>query len=329
MNNRRKFIVALGAGALAMPLISFAQQPAAGMRRIGFLGPSLASAYARELEAWRAGLRELGYEEGKNLAVDFRWAEGNYALIPALAAELVALKVELIVTPTTPVSRAAQQATTTIPIVMINVGDPVAAGLVKSLARPDGNITGLSNLVADMNSKRLEMLHSMAPKQARVAYLINPDNSQTVLGYKDTQAVGQKRGITVLLAEARTPQEIDKAFASFRQQNVGALFVALDAIFQQQRNRIAELAAKYRWPSISADSMYAEAGGLITYGTNQADLFRRAATYVDRILKGAKPADLPVEQPTKFELIINGKTAKALGLKIPQSLLVMADKVIE
>jgi putative ABC transport system substrate-binding protein len=329
MNNRRKFISALGAGALAAPFASFAQQPAAGMRRIGFLGPSLAPAYARELEAWRAGLRELGYEEGKNLVVDFRWAGGNYALIPALAAELIALKVELIVTPTTPVSRAAQQATTTIPIVMINVGDPVAAGLVKSLARPDGNITGLSNLVADMNSKRLEMLHSMATKQARVGYLINPDNSQSVLGYKDTQAVGQKRGITVLLAEARTPQEIDKAFASFRQQNVAALFVALDAIFQQQRIRIAELAAKYRLPSISADSMYAEAGGLITYGTNQADLFRRAATYVDRILKGAKPADLPVEQPTKFELIINGKTAKALGLKIPQSLLISADKVIE
>jgi putative ABC transport system substrate-binding protein len=329
MNNRRKLVIALGVGAMGISLRPYAQQPASGMRRIGFLGPTSATAYAAEVAGWRTGLLELGYIEGKNLHVEFRWAESNYAQLPTLAAELVALKVELIVTPTTPVSRAAQQATTTIPIVMINVGDPVAAGLVKSLARPDGNITGLSNLVADMNSKRLEMLHSMATKQARVGYLINPDNSQSVLGYKDTQAVGQKRGITVLLAEARTPQEIDKAFASFRQQNVAALFVALDAIFQQQRIRIAELAAKYRLPSISADSMYAEAGGLITYGTNQADLFRRAATYVDRILKGAKPADLPVEQPTKFELIINGKTAKALGLKIPQSLLISADKVIE
>ncbi len=329
MKNRRKLIVALGACALGIPLRSFAQQPAARMRRIGFLGPSLASVYARELEAWRAGLRELGYVEGKNLAVDFRWAEGNYAQLPSLAAELVALNVELIVTPTTPVSRAAQQATSTIPIVMINVGDPVAAGLVKSLARPGGNITGLSNLVADTNNKRIEMLLSMAPKQARVVYLINPDNPQTVLGFKNIQVVGQKHGTTVLLAEARTPQEIDKAFVSFRQQNVGALFVSLDGLFQQQRSQIVELAMKHRLPSISADSMYAEAGGLINYGTNLAEHFRYAATFVDKILKGAKPADLPVEQPTKFELIVNSKTAKALGIKIPKSLLTSADKVIE
>ena len=329
MNNRRKLIIALGASALGIPLRSFAQQPAARMRRIGFLGPSLASAYARELEAWRAGLRELGYVEGKNLSVDFRWAEGNYAQLPTLAAELVALNVELIVTPTTPVSRAAQQATTTIPIVMVNVGDPVSAGLVKSLARPGGNITGLSNLVSDTNNKRIEMLLSMAPKQARVVYLLNPDNPQAVLSSKAVQATGQKRGVTILLAEARTPQEIDKAFASFRQQNVGALVVGLDGFFQQQRSQIVELTVKHRLPSISADSKYAEAGGLINYGTNLIEHFRYVATFVDKILKGAKPADLPVEQPTKFELIINGKTAKALGLKIPQSLLISADKVIE
>jgi putative ABC transport system substrate-binding protein len=173
------------------------------------------------------------------------------------------------------------------------------------------------------------MLLSMSPKQARVVYLVNPGNPQAVLSFKTVQDAGKKRGVTILLAEARTPQEIDKAFASFRQQNVGALVVLLDGLFQQQRSKIVELAMKHRLPSISADSMYAEAGGLINYGTNLAEQFRYAATIVDKILKGAKPADLPVEQPTKFELIINGKTAKALGLKIPQSLLIMADKVIE
>ena len=246
-----------------------------------------------------------------------------------LAAELVRLQVDVIVTAGTPAASAAQKATTTIPIVMASVADPVAAGLVKSLARPGGNITGLSNFSTDMGSKRFEMLLSMAPKQARVVYLINPDNPQNVRGFKNIQAVGQKHGITVLLAEARTPQEIDKAFASFRQQNVGALSFALDTLFQQQRSQIVELTLKHRLPSISADSMYAEAGGLINYGTNLTEHFRYVATFVDKILKGAKPADLPVEQPTKFELIINGKTAKALRLKIPQSLLISADKVIE
>jgi len=330
MNNRRKLLVALGAAALGIPLHSIAQQSAARMHRIGFLGSSSATAYAKEVEAWRTGLRELGYAEGKNLAVEFRWAEGNYAQLPALAAELVALKVELIVTPTTPVSRAAQQATTTIPIVMINIGDPVGAGLVKSLARPGGNITGMSNLTGDTNDKRLEMLVGIAPKLSRVVYLINPDNPQNVLSAKGLLATGEKKyGGRVLLAEARTPQELDKAFAWMRQQNAGALIVALDGFLQQQRSRIVELTLKHRLPSISSDSVYAEAGGLMIYGTNLPEHFRYAATYVDKILKGAKPADLPVEQPTKFELVINGKTAKALGLKIPQSLLISADKVIE
>jgi putative ABC transport system substrate-binding protein len=329
MNNRRKMMIALAAGTLGMPLRAFAQQPAARMRRIAFLGPSLASAYAKELEALRTGLRELGYEEGKNLAVDFRWAEGNYALIPALAAELVALKVELIVSPTTPVSRAVQQATTTIPVVMINIGDPVGAGLVKSLARPGGNITGLSNLTGDTNAKRLEMLLSIAPKQSRVAYLINPANPQNVLSSKGLLAVAEKHGIKFLVVEVPTAQDFEKAFASMQQQKVGGVIVSLDGFMQQHRSRIVELTLKHRLPSISSDSTYADAGGLMVYGTNLVEHFRYAATFVDKILKGAKPADLPVEQPTKFELIINGKTAKALGLKIPQSLLIMADKVIQ
>ena len=329
MKNRRKLIVALGACALGIPLRLFAQQPAARMRRIGFLGPSSATAYAKEVEAWRTGLRELGWAEGKSLVVEFRWAESNYAQLPALAAELAGMKVELIVSATTPVSRAVQKATSTIPIVIVNIGDPVGSGLVTTLARPGGNITGLSNLVADMNSKRLEMLLAMMPKLSSVAYLFNPANPQNVVTFKNTQTDGQKRGLTILPAEARTPQEIDNAFSVMHQQKAGALMVVLDGFLQQQSSQIVELTAKHRLPSMTSDSIYAEAGCLMSYGTNLIEHFRYAATYVDKILKGAKPVDLPVEQPTKFELFINGKTAKALGLTIPQSLLVMADKVIE
>jgi len=261
--------------------------------------------------------------------VEFRWAESNYAQLPALAAELAGMKVELIVSATTPVSRAVQKATSTIPIVIVNIGDPVGSGLVRTLARPGGNITGLSNLVADMNSKRLEMLLAMVPKLSRVAYLLNPANPQNVVGFKNTQTDGQKRGLTILPTEARTPQEIDNAFSVMHQQKAGALMVALDGFLQQQSSQIVELTAKYRLPSMTADPIYAEAGCLMSYGTNLIEHFRYAATYVDKILEGAKPVDLPVEQPTKFELFINVKTAKALGLTIPQSLLVMADKVVE
>jgi putative ABC transport system substrate-binding protein len=331
MNNRRKLVIALGAGAIAVgnPLGSFAQQPAARLRRIGFLGPTSAAAYAKEVEGLRTGLRELGHEEGKNLLIEFRWAEANYAQLPALAAELAGLKVELIVSGTTPVSRALQKATTTIPIVIANVGDPVGSGLVKSLARPGGNITGLSNLVAEMNNKRLELLLGILPKLSRVAYLFNPANSQSVIGFKDVQAIGLTRGVTVIPAEAQTPQEIDNAFSAARRQNAGALMVALDGFLQQQKKQIVELTAKYRLPSMTTDPAYAEAGCLISYGTNLTEHFREAAAYVDKILKGAKPADLPIGQPTKFELIINRKTAKALGITIPQSLLISADKIIE
>lgn len=326
--NRRDTVLALFALG-ATPLASFAQQSIVGMHRIGFLGPSSAIAYAEEMKAWRAGLRELGYQEGKTLLIEFRWADSNYEQLPALAAELTGLKVELIVSATTPVSRALQKATTTIPIVIVNIGDPVGSGLVKSLARPGGNITGLSNLVGDTNNKRLEMLLGMVPRLSRVAYLFNPANPQNVVGFKDVQATGQKRGVTVLPVEARTPQEIDNAFSAAQRQNAGALMVGLDGFLQQQRSQIVELAAKYRLPSMATDPTYAEAGFLISYGTNLAAHFRQAAAYVDKILKGAKPADLPIEQSTKFELIINRKTAKTLGLIIPQSLLIRADRVIE
>ena len=314
-----------------MPVCSFAQQQGK-VWRVGFLSQRrhvdfLDSDYY--YGPFRQGMRELGYVEGKNLVIEWRSAEGKFERLPDLAAELVQLKVDVIVTAGTPAISAAQKATTTIPIVMGSAGDPVGSGFVKSLARPGGNITGLSNMVVDLGPKHLEMLRSMVPKLSRVAVLVNPSNSSHATILKSVQAAAQKTNIKVLPAEARTPQEIESAFSTMTQGNVGAVLVAIDAFFIQQGRQIAELAAKHRLPSMSASREYVEAGGLMSYGQNLADNYRRAATYVDKILKGAKPGDLPVEQPTKFELIINGKTAKALGLTIPQSLLISADKVIE
>jgi putative ABC transport system substrate-binding protein len=274
-------------------------------------------------------MRELGYVEGKNLVIEWRFADSKLDQLPALAAELVQLKMDIIVAGGNDAPLALQKATATIPIVMATAGDPVSTGLVKSLARPGGNTTGLSSLTSELGPKRLEMLLAMVPKASRVAVLLNPASPAISTSLERVQDAGQKLGVKILPAEARTPQEIDHAFASMRQQNAGALLVFLNPLFQQQRNQIAELAAKHRLPSITADRIYAEAGCLMSYGSSLADNMHRAATYVDKILKGAKPADLPVEQPTKFELIINGKTAKALGLKIPQSLLISVDKVIE
>ncbi len=274
-------------------------------------------------------MRELGYVEGKNLVIEWRFADNKPDRLSDLAAELVRLNVDVLVTTSTPATRSAQKATTTIPIVMVNVGDPVGMGLVKSLARPGGNITGLSNFASDTGPKRLELLLEMVPKLARVAALVNPANPANTKGLESLQTAAQKRRVELLPAEARTPQEIDSAFSLIRKQNAGALLVSTDPLFTQQTSQIAELAAKNRLPSVYASPAYAEAGGLIGYGANPTDHFRRAATYVDKILKGAKPADLPVEQPTKLELVINRKTAKALGLTIPQSLLTSADKVID
>ena len=278
---------------------------------------------------FRQGMRELGYVEGKNLVIEWRSAEGKYERLPGLATELVNLKVDVIVTAGTPATSAAQKATTTISIVMGSVADPVGNGFVKSLARPAGNITGLSNMSGDVSPKQLEMLLGMVPKLSRVALLVNPANPANVKSLEIVQAEGQKRGVKILRADARTPQEIDNAFSWIRQQNAGALMVWTEPLFLQQKSQIAELTAKHRLPSMGGDRMFSEAGVLMSYGPNIADQFRRAATYVDKIFKGARPADLPVEQPTKFELVINRKTAKALGLTIPQSLLISADKVIE
>ncbi len=328
MNNRRKLVIALGASALAASLRSFAQQQAK-VPRIGFLGATSAADYEKEMGAMRAGLRELGYTEGKNIDFESRWAEGKYDQLPALAAELVRLKVELIVTRGTPATRAAQEATTAIPIVMVSVGDPVGGGFVQSMARPGGNITGFTPSAGDISAKLLEMLLSMAPKLSRVAVLMNPGNSIHTRVLQTVQAAAQRTNAKILPVEARTAPEIEKAFSTMTREKAGAVIVPRDALLIQQARKIAELAAKNRLLSISSFQEFVDAGGLMSYGSDNVDTFRRAATYVDKILKGAKPGDLPVDQPTRFELIINGKTAKALGLKIPQSLLISAGKVIE
>jgi putative ABC transport system substrate-binding protein len=327
VNRRRLVLAVLGAGALTAPLVSFAQQQRK-VWRVGVLTSGSAGAIASD-GAFRQGMRELGYVEGRNLVVERRSAEGKADLLPGLAAELVALKVDVIVVVGSPATSAAQKATTTIPIVMGNIGDPVGGGFVKSLARPAGNITGLTNMGEEVRVKQLEMLLALVPRLSRLAILVNPSNATNVRNSKAVAAEGQKRGIRILRAEARTPQEIDKAFSWIHQQNADALILWTEPFFSQQKRQIVELAAKYRLPTVTQGRAFPEAGGLMSYGPNDVEQYRRAATYVDKILKGARPGDLPVEQPTKFELVISGKTAKALGLTIPQSLLISADRVIE
>jgi len=330
MNNRRKLVVALGASVIAAPLPSFAQQQGK-IWRVGFL----AQRHVNFIDSdnyygpFRQGMHDLGYVDGKNLIIEWRSAEGKNERLPSLAAELVNFKVDVIVTVGAPAISAAQKATATIPIVMGGTSDPVGFGFVSSLARPAGNITGLSNMAADVRLKQLEMLLAIVPKVSRVAVLVNPSNTASIKNLEKVQAAAEKRGVKILRADAGTPQEIENAFTWMREQNAAALIVVLDQFLLQQKNQIAELTAKHRLPAVTSDRAYSESGVLMSYGTNLADQYRRAATYVDKIFKGAKPGDLPVEQPTKFELVINSKTAKSLGLTIPQSLLISADKVIE
>jgi putative ABC transport system substrate-binding protein len=328
MNNRRKLIVALGAGALAVPFGSFAQ-PKGKVWRVGVLVPRArpASLDADVFGGFPLGMRELGYVEGKNLVIEWRFGDGKYERLPGLAEELVALKVDAIVTGGPQATSAAQKATTTIPVVMGSVPDPVERGFIASLAKPAGNITGLSNLAVDIGPKYLEILRDMVPKLSRVAVLVNPDNLSLATLLKRIDAT--KANITILRAQARTPQEIDKAFAVMMRERVGAVILPQDSLFNQQERQIVGLAAKNRLPMVAAPQSFVEIGGLISYGPNIANQWRRAATYVDKILKGAKPGDIPVEQPTTFELVVNKKTAKALGIKIPNSIFVQATRVIE
>ncbi len=319
-----RLIVILALGILLAPLAADAQQ-AAKVWRIGIL----ANVPGPHWDAFRQGLRQLGYVEGQNIALENRWGEGRFDRLPALVGELVRLRVDLIVTAGTPAARAAKEATTTIPIVAVTVGDPVGTGLVASLARPGGNLTGLSDITVDLSAKRLEFLKEVVPTAFRIAVLWNPAHPTNPLQLRETQVAAHALGMTLQSLEVRGSDELERTFAAMRREHAGALVVLADPVMLLHRGRLADLAAKNRLPTMYPFREYVDAGGLMSYGPSFSDLFRRAATLVDKILKGAKPADLPVEQPTKFELVINLKTAKALGLTIPQSVLIRADEVIQ
>jgi putative ABC transport system substrate-binding protein len=326
---RREFIALLGGAAVAWPLDVHAQQRA-GTWRIGFLETSSPSpARVRLLETLRATLRELGYLEGQNIAFESRFAEGKIDRLPGLAAELVGLKVDVIVTSGTPASLAAKQATGTIPIVMAQLADPVGAGLVASLGRPGGNVTGLTTQDADLSGKRLGFLKEVVPNVSRIALLIDETNPGTVLIARGTQVAARSAGMELQSLGVRGPDELDRAFSAMKEARAGALIVESSSMLFTLRTRLADLALKNRLPTIFAQREYVDAGGLMAYAADFPDLFRRTATFVDKILKGAKPADLPVEQPVKFDFVINLKTAKTLGLDVSPTLLARADAVIE
>ena len=324
---RLPLIVTLALGTLLAPLAADAQQ-AGKVARIGYVGVSSASAVPHADEAFRHGLRDLGYVEGQNIAIEYRWAEGQLDRLPDLAAELVRLKVDVIVASSTPTALAAKNATRTIPIVFVTAGDPVGSGLVAGIARPGGNITGLSLLAPEIVAKQLQLLKEAVPQASRVAVLSNPANPYTALMVKETEAAARSLGMWVQLLGVRGADAFDSAFSAVTKGRASALFVLFDPFLFAHRTRIAEFANKNRLPAMYPHREYAETGGLMAYGADIRDNFRRAATYVHKILTGTKPADLPVEQPTKFELVINLKTAKALGLTIPQSVLIRADEVI-
>ena len=330
MTTRRKFLKALGTGALAFPVCSLAQAQAK-VPRIGFLyfGSRTDFVEVDFSGAFLKGLRDLGYVEGKNIVIEWRFAEGKYERLAGLAAELAQLKVDMIVAASSPGVQAAQRATKTIPIVMVMVGNPVGAGFVASLARPGGNITGLSNVSLDVSIKYLELLHAAVPRLSRVAVLVNPTHPVHPYALKQIQAAAKTIGVNVLPVEASSAEQLDAAFQAMTRERAGALIVVADPLTIMQRHKIAQLAAKGRLPTMAWTRELVEAGGLMSYGQYLPEHYQRAATFVDKILKGAKPADLPVEQSTRLELLINRKTARALGLTIPQSLLISAEKVIE
>ena len=323
-------VTRLAAAALILAAALAADaQPAAKTHRIGILEASPSAARAYLWEEFRQGLIELGYVEGRNIAIERRFADGQWERLPDLAAELVRLKVEVIVAAPTPAIRAVQQATTTIPIVMAISGDPVGTGFVASLARPAGNITGLSLMTSELVGKQLALLKEVVPNVSRVAVLWNPANPLGAPQLREAKVAAQALAAQLQVLEVRAPTEFDGAFAAMTRARAGALLVLPDAIFGVNRSQLADLAAKSRLPAMYGLREIVDAGGLMAYGPRYADLFRRAARYVDKILKGAKPADLPVEQPTKFELVINLKTAKTLAIPIPPSLRLRADSVIE
>jgi putative ABC transport system substrate-binding protein len=320
-------IVILALGLLVAPLAAEAQQTKP-IPRLGFLASASADVTKSLLAALQQGLHELGYMEGKNILIESRYAAGDFAKLPDLAGELVHLPVDVILTEGAPAAQAVQQRTTTIPIVIGNAGDPMGIGLVASLARPGGNITGLSQMSPELMGKRLELLKEMVPSASRVAVLFNPANPTSPPQWKDLQAAAAALGVTLLPWEVKEADDIDRAFTAMSKEHVEALLVVGDPMFGTHVRRIIEPAAQSPLPAIYSNRGFVDAGGLMSYGTNFDDLYRRAATYVDKILKGASPADLPIEQPTKFDFVINLKTAQALGLTIPPTLLFQADAVI-
>ena len=319
-------IVTLILSLLTAPLTSTAQQ-AAEVPRLGLLIPGSSSAFAPRIEAFRQGLRDLGYIEGRNITIAYRFTEGQADRLPALVAELIHLKVDIMVTDGDVAIRAAQHATTTIPIVMAVSGDPVGAGFVASLAQPGGNITGLSFMQPEVSGKRLEFLQEATPKLSHVAVLWNP--AYNTVAFKETQTAAHALGLQLQSLEVRGPDVFDQAFAAMTREHADALVVLSDPLFFGHRRQLAELTVRHRLPAMFHLREYAEAGGLMAYGADATGMYQRAATYVDKILKGAMPADLPVDQPMKFVLVINLKTARALGLTIPPALLFQADQVIK
>jgi putative ABC transport system substrate-binding protein len=325
---RREFISLLGGTAAAWPFAARAQQ--AALPVIGFLNAQSSAEYDIYLNAFRGGLGEAGYTVNRNVGIEYRWAEGRYDRLPAFAADLVRQRVAIIVaTGGTPAPLAAKAATTTIPIVFNTGANPVEVGLVPSFNRPGGNITGVTFTINEIGAKRLELLHELVPQAATVGYLVNPSNPITVPEARDVQAAARALGLTVEVQNAGNEREIDAAFARFAERRVGAVLVSGDALFVNWRDQLVSLAARYAIPTGYHLPEHVAAGGLMSYGASQKDAYRQVGVYTGRVLNGEKPGDLPIVQPTKFELAINLKTAKALGLAVPQTLLVAADEVIE
>lgn len=326
--DRRRFIGFAAATLLAAPFRAGAQS-SARVYRIGFLGNSTAALEANLVKPFRDGLRDLGYVEGRNLAIEYRWAEGNYKRFPKLVDELLAAHVEIIVTAGTPAAQAVERATRTVPLVMVAVGDPVGTKLVATLAHPGGNATGLTSIAPDLEGKRLELLTQVAPHVSRVAVLWNPDNAFHVGAERQAQEAAQVLHLDVVSVQVRTARDFDAAFDAIASRGAGAMSVLADRVFLHNRTRIVEFAANRRLPAVYPYRELVDAGGLMSFGPDYADMHRRAAAYVDRILKGAKPADLPIEQPKQFELVINQRAARALGITVPNALLLRASDVLE